>query len=131
MDRNLVILIGRVATDLDYKQTQNSSVCNFNVVTNKKWRDKGGQEQEQAEFHSITAWGKLADICKDILSKGKRVYVEGELRTDSWEQDGVKRYKTKIIANNVIMLDRKEQVDNSNLMENIKENFGAIDNIPF
>jgi single-strand DNA-binding protein len=82
-------------------------VASFSVATNFVWKDQAGQKQEKAEFHNVVAWRKLADICGQYLRKGSKVYLEGRLQTRDWEgQDGVKRYRTEIIAENMIMLDR-------------------------
>ena len=71
------------------------------------WKDQNGQRQEKAEFHNIVAWRKLGEICGNYLKKGSKVYIEGRLQTRDWTgQDGVKRYRTEIAAENMIMLDR-------------------------
>jgi single-strand DNA-binding protein len=71
------------------------------------WKDQAGQKQERVEFHNIVAWRKLAEICGQYLKKGSKVYMEGRLQTRDWVgQDGVKRYRTEIVAENMIMLDR-------------------------
>ena len=106
MDLNKVMLIGNVTQDPEVRTTpQGQNVCSFSVATNLTWTDKSGQRQQRAEFHNIVAWRKLADICAQYLQKGKKVYVEGRLQTRNWQgQDGLKRYRTEIIADNVIML---------------------------
>lgn len=108
MDLNKVMLIGRVVKKPEVRSTPSGqSVSSFSVVTNRMWTDKNGQKQEKAEFHNIVAWGRLSDIANQYLDKGKRIYVEGHLQTRDWEgQDGVKRYRTEIVADNFIMLDK-------------------------
>ncbi|MBI4598790.1 single-stranded DNA-binding protein [Candidatus Uhrbacteria bacterium] len=105
---NRATILGNVTRDPEVRQIPSGqSVCTFGVATNRSWTDGSGQRQEQVEFHSVVAWGKLADICGQYLAKGRKVYVEGRLQTRDWEgQDGVKRYRTEIIADNVILLDR-------------------------
>lgn len=106
MDLNKAMLIGNVTQDPESRTTpQGQNVCSFSVATNFSWTDQSGQKQSRAEFHNIVAWRKLADICSQYLKKGKKVYVEGRLQTRNWEgNDGVKRYRTEIIADNMIML---------------------------
>ena len=74
------------------------SVCSFAVATNRTYNDKDGKKQEQTEFHDVVAFGKLADVMGQWLKKGRPVYIEGRMQTRSWEQDGVKRYRTEIVA---------------------------------
>lgn len=109
MDLNKVMLIGRVTQDPEVRTTPTgSSVANFSIATNLTWVDKQGQKQDKAEFHNIVAWRKLAEICGQYLRKGSKVYLEGRLETRSWEdQSGVRKYRTEVIADNMIMLDRK------------------------
>lgn len=103
---NKAMIIGNLTRDPELKQIPSGqSVCSFGVATNRTWNDKQGQKQEQVEFHNVVAWGKLAEICSQYLFKGKKVYIDGRLQTQDWEgQDGVRRYRTEIIAENMIML---------------------------
>lgn len=105
---NKATLIGNLTRDPETKQTTGGqTVCTFGIATNRTWKDTAGQKQEQVEYHNIVAWGKLGEICGQYLNKGKKVYIEGRLQTRDWEgQDGVKRYRTEIIAEDMIMLDR-------------------------
>lgn len=107
MDLNKVMLIGRLTKNPEVRATPNGqSVTSFAVATNRYFKDASGQKQEKVEFHNIVAWGKLAEICGQYLSKGRRAYVEGRLQTRDWVgQDGVRRYSTEIIADNLILLD--------------------------
>lgn len=102
------MIIGNLTRDPEVRNTASGqSVANFGVATNHTWTDSAGQKQEKTEFHNIVAWGKLAEICGQFLAKGRKVFVEGRLQTREWEgQDGVKRYRTEIVAENMIMLDR-------------------------
>ena len=103
MNLNKAIIIGNVVRDPEIRQIPSGqSVASFSIATNRMWTDKTGQKQQKAEFHNIAAWGKLAEICQKYLNKGKLAMVEGRIETRSWEgQDGVKKYKTEIIAENV------------------------------
>jgi len=102
------MIIGNLTRDPEIRTTTGGkNVASFGVATNYTWTDASGQKQEKAEFHNIVAWGKLADICGQYLAKGRKVYVEGRLQTREWEgQDGAKRQRTEIVAENMIMLDR-------------------------
>jgi len=102
---NKVILIGHLGADPELRYTANgTAVARFNLATNESYTDKDGNRQEWTEWHRIVAWRKLAEICGQYLSKGRQVYIEGRLRTRSWEQDGVKRYTTEIEARDLQML---------------------------
>lgn len=107
MDLNKVMIIGRLTKDPEGRATPTGqSVCSFSLATNRVYTDAQGQKQDKSEFHNIVAWGKLADICTQYLTKGKRIYIEGRLQTRDWVgQDGVRRYSTEVIAENMIMLD--------------------------
>ncbi len=111
MDLNKVMLIGRLTKNPELRSTPTGqSVTSFTVVTNRSFKDAAGQKQEKAEFHTIVAWGKLAEICTNYLAKGRRAYVEGRLQTRDWvAQDGTRRYSTEVIAENMIMLDSAGQ----------------------
>lgn len=108
MDLNKVMLIGNVVRDPELRTTPaGQSVASLSVATNLVWKDKSGTRQSKAEFHNIVAWRQLADIVGRYIKKGSKVYVEGRLETRSWDdQNGIKRSRTEIIADNVIMLDR-------------------------
>ena len=103
------MIIGNLTRDPELRNTASGqSVVSFSVATNLVWTDQAGQQQKKTEFHNITAWRKLAEICAKYLHKGSKVYLEGRLQTTDWTgQDGVKRYRTEIVAENMIMLDTK------------------------
>ena len=105
---NKVTLIGTLGRDPEVRYMPNgNAVANVNLATDESYNDKTtGQKVEQTEWHRITVYGKLAEICQQYLKKGSRAYFEGRLRTREWEKDGVKRYTTEIIANDMMMLDR-------------------------
>ena len=107
---NKVILIGRLGKDPEIRSTpQGTTVAKFTMATDDRYTDRNGEKQERTEWHNIVAWSKLAEICGQYLKKGKLVYIEGSLRTDSWDdkETGQKRYRTEIVAQNMQMLDRK------------------------
>ena len=95
---NKAILVGNLGQDPELRHTTNgNSVANFSMATNRKWNDKDGVAQERTEWHRVVSWGKTAENVAKYLSKGRQAYVEGELRTRSWEDnEGVKRYVTEI-----------------------------------
>ena len=104
---NKVIILGNMARDPEIRTTQSGQkIVTFVVATNRQWNSKqSGEKGSLAEFHNVVAWGRLAEICADFLYKGRPVYVEGYLKTRSWETDsGAKAYRTEIVAQNVVML---------------------------
>jgi len=107
---NKVMLIGRLGADPEFRVTPNgSSVVNFNLATHESYKDKNGQKVERTEWHRIVAWDKLAETCKQYLTKGKLIYVEGKLTTRSWDdkETGKKNYITEIVATDMTMLESK------------------------
>lgn len=103
---NRVMIIGNLGQDPEVRETQNGqAVCNLSVATNESWSDKHGERQERVEWHRVVCWGAVAEACGRYLEKGRQVYVEGRLETREWEdKDGIKRYTTEIIAQNVQFL---------------------------
>ena len=107
---NKVILVGRLGKDPEIRSTPGgATVAKFTMATDERFTDKNGEKQERTEWHNITAWGRLGEICGQYLRKGKLVYIEGSIRTDSWDdkESGQKRYRTEIVAREMKMLDRK------------------------
>lgn len=106
---NKVILVGNLGGDPELKHTPGGDpVCEFSLATNESWTDKSGQKQERTEWHSIVVWGKRGEVCAKYLAKGRQAYVEGRLRTRSWEdKEGNKRYKTEVVASDVQFLGGK------------------------
>ncbi len=109
MSLNRAQIIGNVTRDPELRQIPGGqTVASFSVATNFVWKDQSGQKQEKAEFHNVVVWRRLAEIVGQYVKKGTKVYVEGRMQTRDWEgEDGVKRYRTEIVAENVIILDRK------------------------
>lgn len=107
MDLNRATIIGRVTRDPEMRTTPSGqTVTTLSIATNRAWTDNAGVKQERSEFHNCVLWGKLAEIASQYVTKGRRVYVEGRIETRDWTgQDGVKRYRTEIVAENMIMLD--------------------------
>jgi single-strand DNA-binding protein len=110
MDLNKVMVIGRLTRDPELRTTPTgASVCSMSIATNFVYTNQQtGQKVESTEFHNVVMWRKLGEIAAQYLKKGARVYIEGRLQTRSWDgQDGQKRYRTEIIADNMIMLGDK------------------------
>lgn len=102
---NKVILMGNLGRDPEVRYMPNGeAVCNFSIATTDNWKDKSGAKQEKTEWHNIVMYRKLAEIAGEYLKKGRPVYVEGRLQTRKWEKDGVTRYTTEIVADQMQML---------------------------
>lgn len=112
---NKAQLIGNLTRDPELRYTpQGTAVCSFGLATNRGWTTDNGEKKEEAEFHKIVAWNKLGELCSQLLSKGRKVYVEGRLSTKSWTgQDGAQRTTTEIVIDDMIILDPKRDNDSS------------------
>jgi len=104
---NRAQLIGNLTRDPELRYTPNgTAVCSFGLATNRSWKTDAGEKHDEAEFHNIVAWNKLAELCSQFLVKGRKIYVEGRLATRSWTgQDGAQRTRTEIIISDMILLD--------------------------
>lgn len=145
---NKVILVGRLGKDPEVRSTPSGqTVAEFSLATDEKYTDKSGNKVERTEWHNIQAWGRLGEICGQYLRKGKLVYIEGRIQTDSWDdkETGQKRYKTRVTANEMKMLGGKsdgesggsyESGGNSNYRKSSNEparvaDGGDDDDVPF
>ncbi len=111
---NKVILIGNLGRDPELRSTPSGQqVASFSLATNRKWKDRDGNQQEQTEWHNIVCWGRQAEIAGQYLTKGRQIYVEGRLQTRSWEdrQSGEKKYRTEIVSDNFQMLGQRGDYD--------------------
>ena len=106
---NKVILIGRLGKDPEVRNLENgASVANFSIATTESYKDRTtGEKKEITEWHNIVLWRGLAEIAQKYLHKGDLVYIEGKLRTRSWEKEGVTRYTTEVVGDNMTMLGTK------------------------
>ena len=106
---NKVELIGNLTRDPELRYTpQGTAVCTFGLATNRSWTTDSGEKREEADFHRLVAWNKLAELCSQLLTKGRKIYIEGRLSTRNWTaQDGTARQTTEIIVNDMIILDSK------------------------
>ena len=106
---NMVILIGRLGKDPVISwMKKGTAVCSFSMATARAWKDKDGTKKEETEWHNITVFDKHAEACAEYLKKGSQVFVKGRLKTDKYDKDGQTHYATKIIADRVVFLDKKE-----------------------
>jgi len=122
---NKVMLIGNLTRDPELKYTpQGTAVCTFGVATNREWTDSSGQKKEDAQFHRLVAWGKLAEICAEILNKGRKVYIQGRLQTRSWQtNEGQDRQSTEVVVDEMIALGAPR--GRSGQGDFVDENFGV------
>lgn len=105
---NKVVLLGNVGTPPNIRNTRSGSVAELSFATNERRPDGHGGWQDHTEWHTLVAFGRIAEIISEYVHVGAQLYVEGKLRTDSWEDNGIKRYWTKIIVLNVVLLSRNE-----------------------
>ncbi|HWC17131.1 MAG TPA: single-stranded DNA-binding protein [Terriglobales bacterium] len=111
---NKVVLVGNLGKDPEIKYTPSGTpVAKFSLATNESFKDKGGQWQERTEWHNIVAWDRLAEIIGEYVKKGSKLYIEGRLQTSSWDdkETGQKKYKTEIIANNLVLLSGRGEAE--------------------
>jgi single-strand DNA-binding protein len=102
---NKVILIGNVGKDPELKHTpQGTPVAKISIATNERFKGKDGQWTDRTEWHSIVLWQRLAEIASEYLKKGGKVYIEGRLKTSSWDDSGTKKYRTDVIATDLVLL---------------------------
>lgn len=106
---NKVTLLGNLTKEPELRYTgSGTAVASFTIATNRSWKDDSGQKHEESDFHKVIAWAKLAEICSQYLKKGSKCYVEGRLQNRSWEgDDGIKRFTTEIVIDNMVMLNAK------------------------
>ena len=140
---NKVILVGNLGQDPEVKYTAGrDAVTTLSIATSDSWKDKDtGQDQERTEWHRVVLWRRLAEIAGEYLNKGSKVYVEGQLRTRKWEQEGQTRYTTEIIARELQFLDSKNtteslktndsQVESEKSLPEIEDSSIDDDEIPF
>ena len=138
---NKVILVGNLGQDPEVKYTAGgAAVTTLSIATSESWKDKDtGEEQEKTEWHRVVLWRRLAEIAGEYLKKGSKVYIEGQLQTRKWEQEGQTRYTTEIVGRDIQFLDSKGSADSSqsgnskkeDVMQDISESGIEDDDIPF
>lgn len=126
---NKVILIGNLGRDPEVRTLDNGlKRVSFSLATTETYKDKNGQKVSQTEWHNIICWRNLADIAEQYLFKGKQIYLEGKIRTRSWEDNGIKKYTTEIVADTFTMLgslNREDASGNSNTPSSNSEQSGS------
>ena len=137
---NKVILVGRLGKDPEVRNVNNTSVASFSIATSESYKDKTtGEKKETTEWHNIVMWRGLAEVAQKYLHKGDLVYIEGKIKTRSWEKDGVTRYVTEILADNLTMLSNRGSNNSSNSSNSSQPaqqskpqgNDSSIDDMPF
>ncbi len=122
---NRVQIIGRLGRDPEEKTTKNGSAyVVFPVAVDRRWRGRGGETRKETDWFTVEAWGKLGEICKNYLNKGRLVFLEGRLRTTRYDHEGEVRYFTKVIANRMQMLDRPKDEEISEEEIPLEEEMG-------
>jgi single-strand DNA-binding protein len=107
---NKVMLIGNLTRDPELRYTPTgAAVCTIGLATNRSWTTESGEKKEETEFHRVVAWNKLAELCSQLLTKGRKIYVEGRLRTNTWQTaDGGQRSTTEVVIEDMMLLDSKK-----------------------
>ena len=124
---NKVMLIGNLTRDPELRYTpQGTPVCTFGLATNRSWQPASGERQEETEFHRIVSWNKLAELCNELLFKGRKVFVDGRLQTRNWTSaDGQERSTVEIVIDNMIVLDSKRRDDRAQEVQ--PQNYEQVD----
>jgi single-strand DNA-binding protein len=135
------MLIGNLGKDPEVRTLENGNkVAKVSLATTEKFKDRNGNLQEQTEWHNLEIWGELAKIAEQYLRKGRQIYAEGKIKTDSWEDNGVKKYRTVIRVNTFSMLGSNPEAGDQNQRSGAKtsdlkpEDFistNSIDDLPF
>src|SRR3972149_3438689 len=125
---NKVLLIGNLTRDPELRYTpQGTAVCTMGLATNRTWVTDNGDKKEETEFHRIVAWNKLAELCSQLLFKGRRVYVEGRLQTRQWTaQDGTQRQATEVVIEDMLVLDSRRQGEDVVVDDQAGQAVGAV-----
>jgi len=119
---NKVMIIGHLGRDPEMRYTPSGRpVTNFNVATSRSWKTSENERRTETEWFNVVAWGSLAEICNQYLTKGQQVYIEGRLQTRRWEEDGVRRSTVEIVAKEMIMIGPRKRKDNDESQEEIDD----------
>jgi single-strand DNA-binding protein len=132
MNLNKVFIIGNLTRDVELRNTPSGqSVANFGVATNRVWVNASGQKQQEAEFHNVVVWGKMAELCNQYLAKGRLVFVEGRIKTRSWvDANEQKRTKTEIISENINFGPRSTQEKEEKFKMPLSETEASVEDLP-
>jgi single-strand DNA-binding protein len=125
---NRATLIGNIGKDPELRKTpQGTSVCTIRLATTEIFKNRNGERQEATDWHSVVLWDRLAEIAAELLRKSDKIFVEGKIRTRTFEKDGQKKHFTEIIANKMIILDKKNRAGDTVLDEVAKEEVSNTD----
>jgi single-strand DNA-binding protein len=129
---NKATLIGNLTRDPELRYTpQGTAVCTFGIATNRQWTTDSGEKREDTEFHRIVAWNKLAELCSQLLSKGRKVYLEGRIQTRDWTaQDGTQRRTTEVVISDMIILDSRRDFQKAGLADIPESEISDIETEP-
>ena len=129
---NKVIIVGNLGQDPEIKYTAGgAAVTTLSIATSDSWKDKdSGMDQERTEWHRVVLWRRLAEIAGEYLKKGSKVYIEGQLQTRKWEQEGQTRYTTEIIARDMQFLDSRGSSNNQSTQESPEMNDQSAADVP-
>ena len=130
---NRIMVIGNVGKDPEMRFTPSGkSVTNFSVATTRRYTSSEGERNDETQWFTIVAWGKLAETCNEYIEKGRQVYVDGRLQISEWEgQDGEKRHRVEIVANTVLFLGKKSEKQDSGELANLEDKELSQEDIPF
>lgn len=132
---NKVILVGHLGKDPEVRTLENGTkVATFSLATSESYKDKNGNKVEKTEWHNVVVWRQLAEITEKYVKKGQLLYIEGKLRTRSWEKDGQKHYTTEIVADQMTMLGGKKEESSSNAQQSSSNTYAqdeADTDLPF
>lgn len=129
---NKVMLIGNLTRDPELRYTPSgTAVATFGLATNRRWKTQGGDTKDEAQFHRVVVWNKLAELCSQLIQKGSRVYIEGRIQYREWnDNEGNQRQTTEVVAEDMIVLDRSKSGDFEGDVSEAKNNSDEYDNIP-
>lgn len=129
---NKAMLIGNLTRDPELRYTPSgTAVATFGLATNRRWKTQGGDTKDEAQFHRVVVWNKLAELCSQLIQKGSRVYIEGRIQYREWnDNEGNPRQTTEIVAEDMIVLDRSKNGDFEGDVSEAKNNEGEYDNVP-
>lgn len=124
---NRVQLIGNLGRDPETKFTPTGKkVCHFSIAVSNRWKDKSGEMKESTEWVNIEAWGRLGEVCQEYLRKGSLIFLEGRLKTDKYDSNGETKYFTKVVAQTLQFLDRKEKEEPVMMVEEDHGEYEAL-----
>ncbi|MGL5681698.1 MAG: single-stranded DNA-binding protein [Marinifilaceae bacterium] len=128
---NKVILIGNVGKDPEIKTVGDNKVASFTLATSETFKDKSGERKTVSEWHNIQLWGKVAEIAEKWVKKGSKLYIEGKLRTSSWEKDGNKHYRTEVMANTIQFIGARKEDEQATQQSHEQATYQPQEHVPY